>query len=490
MKDSIESVNIEGTKKILDQLMNSVCIIKVKGRLGTGFFCKIPFRKQTIKVFMTNYNILNEEDYKENKKLNLSLYDEKESVIIDLEIKRETYFNKNDNITIIELIEEDNINNYHELDDNLFQDNIEINYINKSIYILHYPDGQNANVSYGLINNINKYNINHNCRIDKCSFGSPILNLTNKKVIGMHKEDYNIGILLKYPLKDFINKIEKKLIKINNVEYRIIKELGKGGSGNVNQVLNLSDNKYYAIKLIPIKDETKEKIQIYEKESEILSKFNCNHIVKYYDSSKDNNNIYILMEFCDGDNLRNFINKNMNNNTLIEENILYDIIKQICIGIKEIHDKKIIHRDLKPENIFINDNMNIKIGDFGISKQIEIFNTQITYNKEGTYDYIAPEILYKGIFNNKSDIWSLGCIIYELFTLNIYNKDKIFNEIKQIDNTIYNNKWQILINSLLEPDYKQRFDIDQVKQFLENEFNINIIKGEIYIKEEDVGRDI
>ena len=141
LKGSIEPVNIEGTKKILDQLMNSVCIIKVNGRLGTGFFCKIPFRKQTIKVFMTNYNILNEEDYKENKKLNLSLYDEKENVIIDLEIKRETYFNKNDNITIIELKEEDNIKNYLELDDNLFEDNIEINYINKSIYVLHYPDG-------------------------------------------------------------------------------------------------------------------------------------------------------------------------------------------------------------------------------------------------------------------------------------------------------------------------------------------------------------
>ena len=96
--------------------------------------------------------------------------------------------------------------------------------------MLHYPDGKNANVSYGLINNINKYNINHNCRIDKCSFGSPILNLTSKKVIGMHKEDYNIGTLLKYLLKDFINKIEKKLININNVEYRIVKEFGKDSS--------------------------------------------------------------------------------------------------------------------------------------------------------------------------------------------------------------------------------------------------------------------
>ena len=74
------------------------------------------------------------------------------------------------------------------------------------------------------------------------------------------------------------------------------------------------------------------------------------------------------MEYCKGENLRTFIDKYINDNTLIKENILYDIIIQICIGIKEIHDKKIIHRDLKPENLFINENNDIKIGDFGISK--------------------------------------------------------------------------------------------------------------------------
>ena len=159
LKDSIEPVNIDGTKKILDQLMNSICKINIKGKLGTGFFCKIPFRKETIKILLTNYNILNKEDFKEKKKLNLSLYDEKESITIDLDVERETYFNKKCNITIIELKDKDNIKNYLELDNNLFQDNIEINYINKSIYILHYPDGKNVNVSYGLINNIDKYYI-------------------------------------------------------------------------------------------------------------------------------------------------------------------------------------------------------------------------------------------------------------------------------------------------------------------------------------------
>ena len=285
-------------------------------------------------------------------------------------------------------------------------------------------------------------------------------------------------------------------IKMSNVGYKIIKEIGKGASGRVVQVLNKNDNKYYAIKVIPIKEEMKNKIKFLQKEAEILSKFNCNNIVKYYDSSKDNDNIYILMEFCGGNNLRNFIDKNMNEHILIKEHILKNIIKQICIGIKEIHDKKIIHRDLKPENIFINENMIIKLGDFGISKQFDSYKTHaLTKYRAGTDYYIAPEILKEGLYNEKCDIWSLGCIIYELFTLNAYYSDKFLDEIKKIDSNIYNNKWQILIDSLLEKDYKKRFDINQVIQFLENELNIKInhknkIIGEIYIKKEDVGKDI
>ena len=495
LKDSIEPVDIESTKKILEQLMNCICKIKIKERIGTGFFCKIPLRKETIKVLITNYHILNEKDLKENKALNLTLNNDKETLTIDLKITGETYFNENYDITIIEINEKDNIIEYLELDNNLFQDNSERIYKHKSIYILHYLHGKEAKVSYGLLNNIDKNNINHNCMIDNGSPGAPILNLKSNKVIGIHNKDsinYNTGTLLKFPLKDFINEMENNLININNIDYRIIKELGKGGFGNVYQVLSKSDNKYYAIKVIPIKDKTEEIIKSFEKEAEILSKFNCDKIIKYYDSSKDNNNIYILMEYFEGDNLRSFINKHIYDNTLIEENILINIIKQLCIGIKEIHNKEIIHRDLKPENIFINDNMNIKIGDFGISKQLDSIMPQITNNRAGSIDYIAPEILYEKIYNYESDIYSLGCIIYELFTLNIYNKDNLFHEIKKINSDLYNIKWQVFIDSLIQPDYKKRFDINQVIQFLKNELNIknNKILGEIYIKKEDVGKYI
>ena len=510
LKDSIEPVNIERTTTILNQMMNCICKIKINGRFGTGFFCKIPFRKEIIKVLMTNYHFLNEKDFKDNKNINLSLNDEKKTLILGF--NRETYFNKEYDITIIELREEDNIKDYLKLDDNLFQDNSEINYKDNSIYILNYSNGSNAEVSYGILNNINGYYIKHKCRIDIGSSGSPILNLKNNKVIGIHNKisnNYNIGILLKFPLKDYINKREKIFININDKEFKIIEELGKGGFGRVNKVLNKSDNKYYAIKEIPIKDETKEKIETFQNEAIILSKFNCENIVKYYDSSKDENNIYILMEYCNGKNLRNFIDKNANNNTLIQEDIIYNIISQLCMGIKEIHDKKIIHRDLKPENIFINENMNIKIGDFGISKQFNSYKTYtLTTKKLGTENYAAPEIIYDSIYNEKSDIWSLGCIIYELFHLQIYYKDAIRREIKKIDSNIYNNKWQELIDLLLESDYKKRFDIYQVNKFLKEELNINynkkeneinnininnkvnIIKGNIYINKDDINKDI
>ena len=516
IEDLIEPVTILGTKKILNQLMHCICQIKIKGEFGTGFFCQIPYKNETIKVLMTNYHVLNENDLKENKKIKLLINDEKEYIIIDLEIERKKYFNKDYDIAIIELKDKDKIKDYLELDDNLFKVYSELFYINKSIYTLQYSNGKNACVSYGLLNNIDNYNIMDKCFINY-SFGSPILNLQNNKLIGIQTKSSNhidiMGTLLKLPLQDFINKnfinVEKNSIIINKIEYKIIKELGKGGFGKVNQVLSKSDNKFYAIKEIPIKEETKDKIESFQNEANILSKFNCDNIVKYYNTYKDDNKFYILMEFCGYENLKNYIDKNRNNSTLIEPNILNNIIKQICIGIKEIHDMKIVHRDLKPENIFINENMDIKIGDFG-SKQLKSYKEYtLIKNKAGTEYYIAPEISDDGIYNEKSDIWSLGCIIYELFNLNIYYKDLIWRKIRKIDSDIYDNKWQNLIDSLLEPDYKKRFDINQVIKFLEDELNINnedsiknkinnmninnkdnIIIGEIYIKQEDINKDI
>jgi len=172
------------------------------------------------------------------------------------------------------------------------------------------------------------------------------------------------------------------------------------------------------------------------------------------------------MEYCDGKNLDDIIKEHKDKDELIEEKLIYNIIKQICLGIKEIHNKKIIHRDLKPENIFMNKNNEIKIGDFGISKELNSYKKYtFTNNKLGTLYYTAPEILDEGKYNYKADIYSLGCIIYELFHLSIYAINFMMHNAKKIDDDIYNPKWQELIDSLLQNEYK-RPDINNVIEFI------------------------
>ena len=139
---------------------------------------------------------------------------------------------------------------------------------------------------------------------------------------------------------------------------------------------------------------------------------------------------------------------------------------------KEIHKNKLIHRDLTPENIFIDENYRIKIGDFGISKILE--TNKYTKSIIGKYKYFAPEIEMGEKYNNKIDIYSFGCIIYELFTLNEYYIDKRIKEKDcQINVEVYNPEWQNLINSLLNKDYHKRPDIEQIYFFISS-ININI----------------
>ena len=119
------------------------------------------------------------------------------------------------------------------------------------------------------------------------------------------------------------------------------------GSGGFGKVYKFEYNeKIYALKEIPLMNEN-DIIEL-EKEAKILSNFNNEYIVKYYDSFKKDNKFNIIMEYAGNTNLKNFIEKHKKSNQLIDEEILNNIIKQICIGIKEIHRLNIIHKDLKP----------------------------------------------------------------------------------------------------------------------------------------------
>ena len=155
----------------------------------------------------------------------------------------------------------------------------------------------------------------------------------------------------------------------NHPNYIIKREIGKGAFGSVFEVIDTSDNnKIYAIKKMEIRNE--DKIKEMENEVEVLSNFNSEYIVKYFDSFYDNNFFYIVMEYCGNSNLAKFIDEHKKKNDLIDENIIFSILKNICLGLKEIHSNDIIHRDLNPSNIFFWGKFKIKIGDFGISKKL------------------------------------------------------------------------------------------------------------------------
>ena len=230
IKNSPDYVSISGTQTILSQMKNSICKIKINNTNGTGFFCKIPYENKTMNVLMTNYHILDEKYYNQNDSINLFINDEEEVKIINLKTKRITYFNKLYDLTLIELKENDgiSINKYLELDNNLFKKEIKAYYENISIYVLQYPLGNKAAVSYGLSlsNEINNYEINHTCSTEHGSSGSPILNLSNNKVIGIHKKgaknfNFNIGTCLQFPLNDFFEK-NKKENEPNNIKNDIL----------------------------------------------------------------------------------------------------------------------------------------------------------------------------------------------------------------------------------------------------------------------------
>jgi len=280
--------------------------------------------------------------------------------------------------------------------------------------------------------------------------------------------------------KNSTNKYTKKTVKaFNPSDYEIVKELGKGGFGSVYEVrekinnINFNKIKKYAMKEILLANESKEAIEEAKKEAEFLSKFDNNQfIIKYYGSTIYNNKFYILMELFNGKNLRQFLNEKKGNKELIEKGIIIKIIEQICLGIRVIHNKNIVHRDLKPENIFIDVNNKIKIGDFGLSRNFNSYKAYtLTPNGAGTIPYNAPEVLNEGKYNKKSDIYSLGCIIYELFTLNFYFSDKLCDRIKIIDN----GKYQKLVNSLLQIDFNKRPDINQIINDYVDEGKINNI---------------
>lgn len=196
--------------------------------------------------------------------------------------------------------------------------------------------------------------------------------------------------------------------------YVRVKKIGEGSFGKALLVKKKADGKQYVIKEIGISKMSPKERQESRREVKVLAQLKHPNIVSYQESFEENGNLYIVMDYCEAGDLYKRIN-GQRGIQMPEEEVL-DYFVQICLGLKHVHDRKILHRDLKSQNIFLTKNGIVKLGDFGIARvlhsTVELARTAI-----GTPYYLSPEICENRPYNNKSDIWSLGCVLYELLTL-------------------------------------------------------------------------
>ena len=199
-------------------------------------------------------------------------------------------------------------------------------------------------------------------------------------------------------------------------DFQIISKLGEGAYSTVYKVMRIVDKKIYAlkkVKLLNLSDKEKENAL---NEVRILASVKSNYVVSYKEAFFDEKDrtLCIVMEFADNGDLYQKITEHKKRSIFFEESTIWRIFIQLVKGLKALHDLNILHRDLKSANIFLYSNGEAKIGDLNVSK---VTRGGLGTTQTGTPYYASPEVWNDFPYDNKSDIWSLGCVLYEMITL-------------------------------------------------------------------------
>lgn len=203
--------------------------------------------------------------------------------------------------------------------------------------------------------------------------------------------------------------------------YEVIQKIGTGSFGAVTKIRRKNDGKVLVWKEINYGIMSEKEKQQLVAEVNILRELRHANIVRYYDRviDKQSSKIYIVMEYCEGGDMGSVIKKCKRDRDYLPEELVWKIFMQIALALHDCHKRKegkILHRDLKPANIFLDSNMNVKLGDFGLSR-IMGSESEFAHTHVGTPYYMSPEQISEAKYNEKSDIWSLGCLLYEFAAL-------------------------------------------------------------------------
>jgi serine/threonine protein kinase/Tfp pilus assembly protein PilF len=195
--------------------------------------------------------------------------------------------------------------------------------------------------------------------------------------------------------------------------YQIIEELGRGGMGQVYKVLDTQIDERIALKiLLPGISEETSTIERFSNELKIARQITHKNVCRMYHFGKDGDSHYITMEYVTGENLKSFITRS--GHLTVGKAVFIGL--QICGGLDEAHKLGVVHRDLKPHNIIIDEEGNAKVMDFGIARSVKTRGITGTGTVIGTPEYMSPEQAEGGEVDPRSDIYSLGVILFEMVT--------------------------------------------------------------------------
>ena len=194
--------------------------------------------------------------------------------------------------------------------------------------------------------------------------------------------------------------------------YEIIELLGRGGMGNVYRVVDTKINEEIALKFLNPAIADEKMIERFKNELKLARKISHKNICRMYDLGDVEGSPYITMEYVTGEDLRGMIK--MTGQLSVGRAI--SIAKQVCEGLAEAHRLGVVHRDLKPRNIMIDKEGNARIMDFGIARSIKVKGITRAGSIVGTPEYMSPEQVKGEKVDQRSDIYSLGIILFEMVT--------------------------------------------------------------------------
>ncbi|KII86009.1 hypothetical protein PLICRDRAFT_114968 [Plicaturopsis crispa FD-325 SS-3] len=216
--------------------------------------------------------------------------------------------------------------------------------------------------------------------------------------------------------------------------YTPLEVIGSGSFGLIRKVQRKSDGLTLARKELHFERMSERDRKQLVAEVNILKDLHHEHIVQYHDRHVDQGTLHILMEFCGGGDLASLIRQAAKHGRPIPEDTVWNYFMQILLALHYCHHPgepnaratkgaqggkkrhQILHRDIKPDNILLDGKNTIKLGDFGLSKALVQATFADTY--VGTPYYMSPELIESKCYDSKSDIWALGCLVYELCALN------------------------------------------------------------------------